>query len=161
MHFPAELNSRHLNKLSASSNHNFHSYKLAAVIVHKFKLNKPHYVVCVKSGSNWIQHDDEVIKKSSQKSVLKTCGTSDGKKDQPLATMLIYTSLENSSEILIHAHLTERYYKLFLHPKRDPKLIVSIITDVFCNATHRLVEENDLEVAKFEIFEEDMENKIV
>ena len=43
MHFPAELNSRHLNKLSASSKHNFPSYKLAAVIVHKFKLNKPHY----------------------------------------------------------------------------------------------------------------------
>ena len=75
--------------------------------------------------------------------------------------MLIYTSLENSSEVLIPAHLTERFYKLFLHPKQDPKLIVSIITGAFYNATHRLVEENDLEVAQFEIFEEDMENKVV
>ena len=83
MHFPAELISRHLNKLSASSKHNFPSYKLAAVIVHKFKLNKPHYVDFVKSGSNWIQHDDEMIKKNSQKSVLKTCGTSGGEEDQP------------------------------------------------------------------------------
>ena len=74
--------------------------------------------------------------------------------------MLIYTSLEYSSEVLI-PHLTERYYKLFLHPKCDSKMIVSIITGVFCNATHRLVEENDLEVAKFEIFKEDVENKVV
>ena len=61
----------------------------------------------VKSGSNWIQHDDEMIKKNSQKSVLETCGTSGGEEDQPLATMLIYTSLENSSQIFNPAHLTE------------------------------------------------------
>ena len=40
-------------------------------------------------------------------------------------------------------------------------LMVTIITGAFCNATHRLIEENDLEVAQFEIFEEDMESKVV
>ena len=115
---------RHLNKLSVSSKPKYPSYKLAAVIVHKFKLRKPHYVDFVKSGSNWIQHDNEMIQKNSIKSVLETCGISDGEEDQPLATMLIYTSLENSCEVLIPAHLTERYYKLFLHRKQERSTII-------------------------------------
>ena len=122
MHFTTDLNSRVLNKLSALTKHNFSSYKLTAVIVHKFKLNKPHYMVFVKSGSNWILHDDEMITKTSQKAVLETCGNSGGVEDQPLTTMLIYTSLENSSNYHIPLHLTERYYKLFLHPKREVML---------------------------------------
>ena len=117
-------NLRHLNKLSVSSKPKYPSYKLAAVIVHKFKLRKPHYVDFVKSGSNWIQHDNEMIQKNSIKSVLETCGISDGEEDQPLATMLIYTSLENSCEVLIPAHLTERYYKLFLHRKQERSTII-------------------------------------
>ena len=44
---------------------------------------------------------------------------------------------------------------------QEPKLIVSIITGTFCFTTHRLVEEDNLEVAQFEIFEEDMENEVV
>jgi len=108
-------------------------------------------VVCVKSGSNWFEYDDENIKKISHKSVLEACGNLGGEQDQHLATMLIYTSLENSSEVGIPAHLQERYFKLFLHPKRDPKLTVSILTGVFCNTTHKLVEENDVEVSQFEI----------
>ena len=150
MNFPQELNSRHLNKLSVSSKSKYPSYKLAAVIVHKFKLGKPHYVDFVKSGANWIQHDDEMVQKNSLKSVLETCGKSDGEVDQPLATMLIYTSNDNSCEVLIPAHLTERFYKLFLHRKQEPKLTVSIITGTFCITTHRLVFPSGLTPSTFD-----------
>ena len=35
------------------------------------QLGKPHYVDFVKSGANWIQHDDEMVQKNSLKSVLE------------------------------------------------------------------------------------------
>ena len=74
INFCKEINARLLNKFSASS-HNSPCYKLAAVIVQTFKLNKPHYMVCVKPGSNWIKYDETKIKKISQKSVLNNVGT--------------------------------------------------------------------------------------
>ena len=117
-------------------------------------------MVFVKSGSNWILHDDEIITKMSQKAILKTCGNSGGVEDQPLATMLIYTSLENTSDYPIPPHLTERYYKLFLHPKQEVMLTVSVITGDFFSSSHRLVEENNVEVSHFKIFEEDMEKEV-
>ena len=126
MPFTTDLNWRVLNNLLALTKHNFFSYKLTAVIVHKFKLNKRHCVVFVKSGSNWILHDNEMsTKKTSQKAVLETCRNSGDVEDQPLATMLIYTSLGNSSDYRIPPHLTKRYYKLFLHPKQEVILTVS------------------------------------
>jgi len=150
MHFVRDVNSGVINKLSAPTKHNFSSYNLTAVIVHKFKLNKPHYVVFVKSGSNWILQDDVMIRKTSLKAVLETCGNSGGMEDQPLATMLIYTSLENSSDYRIPPHLTERYFKLFLHPKREVMLTVSNITGDFFSSSYRLVEENNVEMSHFE-----------
>ena len=117
-------------------------------------------MVFVKSGSNWILHDDEIITKMSQKAILKTCGNSGGVEDQPLATMLIYTSLENTSDYPIPPHRTERYYKLFLHPKQEVMLTVSVITGDFFSSSHRLVEENNVEVSHFKIFKEDMEKEV-
>ena len=70
-----------------------------AVIVHTFKLNKPHYIVCVKSGSNWIKYDAK-IKKIGSKSVLDIVGTLVAKRIKPLI-------IENSSEVSIPAHLQE------------------------------------------------------
>lgn len=91
--FPAELTSK-LNAYCQNS----YSSKLITVVVHPFKHNKPHYVVYIKSGINWIKLDEEEVKNINQKTVLEACGDSGG-------GMLVYSSPDDSPDILISTHL--------------------------------------------------------
>jgi len=102
--FPAELTS----KVNAYCQ-NTSRFKLITVVVHAFKHNKPHYVVYIKSGINWIKLDDEEVKNINQKTVLEACGDSGGDRYQSLASMLVYSSPDDSPDILIPTHLQDRY----------------------------------------------------
>ena len=101
------------------------------------------------------------MKKIGQKtvSVLEACssGNSGGEGDQPLATMTI---LRIHLNLLFPTNLQEKYFKMFQQPTWDVKLTVSIITGVFCNDTHRLVEANKVDVSQFDIIGADMDKEV-
>ena len=64
-------------------------------------------MIYVKSWSHWIQLNSEEMKKISQKTVVEAQGNSGGDGDQPLATMFVYSSLDESPDFFIPTRLQD------------------------------------------------------